>query len=396
MSEREPICEDDAVVDGDALALLGHVQEWAYRTLVPLNASIELTLRCNIRCLHCYNFDRDEPRAKCGTTGETGTPGKPELSTEEILRVMEELRAAGSLFLQLTGGETLSHPDLFVILDHARKLNLSVQLLTNGTMLRPGVAARLASYQNLLGVSVSIYGATAEVHDGITQMPGSFRRTWDGIERLRHLGVTVRVKLILMKQNAHEVAAMRAEADRRGLPYLVDLNITSRHDGTHGSLQTRMDRAQVEALYRGPLADMALRTPRKPTEQTFPCNCARGNVGITATGDVVPCVAVPWAAGNIREQPFAEIWRSSPVFQRIRGLKIADYEHCAPCAHQSYCRRSRGAAVTASGSYTGIDPFVCTQAEIAHEIADERAAAAAGATAPTDAPPVRARLAVVR
>jgi radical SAM protein with 4Fe4S-binding SPASM domain len=396
LSENEPICEDDVVVDGDALALLGHVQQWAYRNLVPLSASIELTLRCNIRCLHCYNFDRDEPRAKCGATGAREAPAKPELSTDEILRVMEELRASGCLFLQLTGGEALSHPDLFVFLDHARKLNLSVQLLTNGTMLRPGVAARLASYENLLGVSVSVYGATAEVHDGITQMPGSFRRTWDGIGRLGHLGVTVRVKFILMKQNAHEAAAMRAEADRRGLPYLVDVNITSRHDGTRGSLATRMDRAQIEALYRGPLADLAHRGPRKPTEESFPCNCARGNVGITATGDVVPCVSVPWAAGNVREQPFAEIWRSSPVFERIRGLKIADYEHCAPCAHQSYCRRSRGAAMTASGSYTGIDPFVCAQAEIAHEIADERAAAAASASATADAPRVRARLAVVR
>jgi radical SAM protein with 4Fe4S-binding SPASM domain len=389
VSRDEPICEDDALLEADALALLGRVQEWAYNKLVPLYASIELTLRCNIRCLHCYNFDRDEPRRACGTAD------KPELSTEEILRAMDELRAAGCLFLQLTGGEALSHPDLFVFLDHARKLNLSVQLLTNGTMLRPGVAARLASYENLLGVSVSVYGATAEVHDTITQMPGSFRRTWDGIGRLRHLGVAVRVKFILMKQNAHEAGAMRAEAERRGLPYLVDLTITGRHDGSSGSLETRIDRAQLEALYRGALADLAHRAPRPPTEETFPCNCARGNVGITATGDVVPCVSVPWPAGNIREQPFAEIWSSSPVFQRIRGLKIADYERCAPCEHKAYCRRSRGAAMTASGSYTGVDPFVCAQAELAHELADERAGAAPGA--PTAEPaPVRARLAVVR
>src|SRR5262249_55683224 len=157
--------------------------------------SIEITQRCNIRCLHCYNFDRDEPRTACD---------KPELTTEEILRVMDELRAAGCLFLLLTGGEALSHPDLFVFLEHARKINLSVQLLTNGTMLQPGIAARLGSYRNLMGVSVSLYGATAAVHDAITQMPGSFRRTWDGIARLQHVGLAVRVKFIIMKQNAHE------------------------------------------------------------------------------------------------------------------------------------------------------------------------------------------------
>ena len=93
---------------------------------------------------------------------------------------MGELREAGCLFLSLTGGEVLSHPDLFRFLDRARELNLAVQLLTNGTLLRPGMAKRLASYSNLMGVSVSLYGATADVHDGITQVRGSFRANLGG------------------------------------------------------------------------------------------------------------------------------------------------------------------------------------------------------------------------
>jgi radical SAM protein with 4Fe4S-binding SPASM domain len=371
-------CQDQDVgaTSPDGHAMITHVQKWAYENLVPLNASIEITTRCNIRCLHCYNFDRDEARPACD---------KPELSTEEILGLMGDLRAAGCLFLMFTGGEVLSHRDLFVFLDRARDLNFAVQVLTNGTMLRPGVAARLASYRNLQGVSISLYGATPEVHDGITQVPGSWRRTWDGAQRLRQLGVTVRLKFILMRQNQHEAAAMRAQAEGRGFPYLVDLTITSRHDRSKGSLETRVDREQLEALYRGPLSDLAIRGKARTTEESWPCNCARGNLGITSTGDVHPCVSVPWTAGNVREQPLMEIWKTSPVFQRIRGLKLADYEHCAPCDHKDYCQRSRGAAVTYSGSYTGVDPFICETAKIAHALADERAAQ-----------PVRARLAVVR
>jgi radical SAM protein with 4Fe4S-binding SPASM domain len=406
VSTGEPRCQDQVVpgASPESYAVISRVQDWAYQNLIPLNASLEITLRCNIRCLHCYNFDRDEPREACG---------KPELSADEILKVMDDLRAAGCLFLMLTGGEILSHPELFRFLDHARTLNLAVHLLTNGTMLRPGVAARLAAYENLQGVSVSLYGATAEVHDGVTQMPGSFRRSWEGINRLRNLGVIVRVKFILMRQNAHETAAMQAQAEALALPYMVDLTITARHDRSEGSLETRLEPAQLEALYRGPLRALASSgAPKEATEESFPCNCARGNVAITATGDVLPCVSVPWAAGNVREQPFAEIWRSSPVFQRIRGLRIADYEQCAPCAHRDHCTRNRGAAFLASGSYTGVDPFVCTTAEIAHRLADERAAEPAarpaGLAGPAalagqvgqaglaaDRPAVRARLAVV-
>jgi AdoMet-dependent heme synthase len=392
VSEHEPRCEDQDVIatSADGAALIARVQTWAYENLVPLNASIEITTRCNIRCLHCYNFDRDEPRDACDT---------PELSTAEILRVMDELRAAGCLFLMFTGGEALSHPELFTFLDHARDLNFAVQLLTNGTMLRPGVAARLAAYRNLQGVSVSLYGATPEVHDAVTQMPGSWRRTWEGVDRLRRLGVVVRVKFIVMRQNAHEVGAMRAAADARGVSYMIDTVITSRHDGTHGSLETRLERAQLEGLYRGPLRDLASRGRRVTTEESFPCNCARGNLAVTAKGDVQPCVSVPLKAGNVREASIAELWKSAPVFQQIRGYKLGDYASCAPCDHKDYCRRNRGAAVTATGSYTGIDPFVCATAEIAHALADEDDAARAdvpAAAGPSDAPVVRARLAVVR
>jgi hypothetical protein len=72
----------------------------------------------------------------------------------------------------------------------------------------------------------------------------------------------------------------------------------------------------------------------------------------------------------VRDRPFAEIWRYSPVFQRIRGLRIADYEACAPCPDKPFCSRDRGAAYTASGSYTGTDPFVCRSAAVTREIVE--------------------------
>ena len=264
-------------------------------------------------------------------------------------------------------------------------------------MLRPGVASRLASYRNLQGVSVSLYGATPETHDAVTQMPGSWRRTWDGIQRLRRLGVVVRLKLIVLKQTAHEVGAMPPPTPtlRAGSTYMVDTTITARHDGSSGSLATRLDLGQLEDLYRGPLRDLVARGRQPTTEASFPCNCARGNVAIMATGDVHPCVSVPWKAGNVREQSLAEIWATAPVFQRIRGLTMADYPKCAPCGHKDYCMRNRGAAITATGSYTGADPFVCATAEIAHTLADEAAAERQGA-ARVHEPAVRARLAVVR
>jgi len=366
-----PTCDDSAVVGMEsAHEIVGRVQSKASAQMVPLNVSFELTLNCNIRCLHCYNLDRDEPRPAVASASGCGAP-KQELSLEERLALLQNLRDAGTLFVGFTGGEVLTSPHLFPMLDRARELNIAVQVLTNGTMLHPGMASRLAAYRNITGVSISIYGATPDVHDGITQIPGSWRRTWDGARRMRRLGVAVRLKFIVMHQNAHETAAMRAAASAEDFPYTVDVTITPRHDGTRGSLVTRMDDGQLEELYRGPLRDMVPAGKRQMTEERFSCNCARGNCAISAYGDVYPCIAVPWAAGNVREQPFIDIWRESPVFQRIRGLRIADYPACAPCADKPYCSRNRGAAFNYSGDYTGVDPFVCKTAAITRAIATE-------------------------
>ena len=369
VSEAAPRCQDEIVVGTEAnYELFSRVQGMAAAKTVPFNVSLELTLNCNIRCLHCYNLDRDEPAQRSCRDGDRAGDHKPELSLAEILALLGDLREAGCLILALTGGEVLTYPHLFVVLDRARELNLAVQLLTNGTMLQPGVAARLASYRNLLGVSVSLYGATADVHDGVTQIAGSFRRTWDGAQRLRAAGIAVRLKFIVMRQNAHQVAEMRAQAQAGDFPYLVDVTITSRHDGTHGSLATRVSDEQLRDLYREPLRDLLPDGSQPMTEERFPCNCARGNCAITVTGDVQPCISVPWPAGNVRERPFIEIWRYAPVFQKIRGLRIADYAACAPCADKPFCSRNRGAAFTHSGSYTGTDPFVCRTAAIPREV----------------------------
>jgi len=379
----EPRCGDDAIVglEGDP-QLIRRIQSAAGARTIPLNVTLELTLNCNIRCLHCYNLDRDEPRrTACGSGGETGAAAKPELSLPEILKLMGDLRDAGCLILGLTGGEVLTSPHLWAVLDRARELNFAVQLLSNGTMLRPGVAARLAGYRNLLGISISLYGATADVHDGVTQIAGSWRRTWDGAERMRAAGVAVRLKFIVMGPNAHQVAEMREQASARGFPFLIDVTVTPRNDGSRGSLAVRVTEDQLAALYGGPLRDMLPKRPAEITDANFRCNCARGNCAISVTGDVQPCISVPWAAGNVRERSFIDIWRYSPVFQKIRGLRVADYEACAPCPDKPYCAGNRGAAFNYSGSYTGIDPFVCRTAAITRAAMTAPATAATSATA---------------
>lgn len=330
----------------------------AYDLCIPLNVTLELTLKCNIRCTHCYNFDRDRPRPASDR----------ELSMDEIRALMDDLRRAGTLFLSVTGGEAMAHPRFWEICDEAAARSFALTVLSNGTLLTTEACDRLATYANLWGVSLSVYGATAATHEAITQSPGSYERTMSGARRLVERGVRVGLKFVLMKGNAGEAGAMIAGAEAEGFEYSVDPTISGRYDGTAGSLGTRMDAAQLEALYRDPLRFLIRPGPSEPTDDQFKCNCARGNAAVSATGEVYPCIATPMRAGSIRERRFTDIWRESPVFQRIRGLRVSDFKTCAPCDLKSWCRRSPGPAYVLTGDYTGVDPWTCREAAIIKSI----------------------------
>lgn len=334
----------------------------AYDGCIPLNVSLELTLRCNIRCTHCYNFDRDRPRT---------APGE-ELTMAEIVALLDDLRRAGTLFLQLTGGEAMVHPRFWEIADAAAARGFAVTVLSNGTLLTEPACDRLASYANLWGVSLSVYGARPETHDAVTQVPGSYERTMAGARRLAERGARVALKFVLLKGNASEAGAMIDSAEAQGFEYSVDPTITGRYDGTSGSLATRVGPEELEALYRDPLRRLIRPGPAEPTDDQFKCNCARGNAAVSSTGEVYPCIATPLRAGSIREQRFTRIWTESPLFRWIRGLRVADFKTCAPCGLKPWCRRSPGPAYLLTGDYTGVDPWTCREAEIIRSIAQPK------------------------
>jgi radical SAM protein with 4Fe4S-binding SPASM domain len=329
----------------------------AYAARIPISVMFEVTLRCNIRCVHCYNFDRNAPR-----------PVSEELAPEEVFDLLRQVREEGCLFVAFTGGEALVHPRIWDYIAEAGRRSMAVRILTNGTPLTDRVVDRLAAFEHLQGLDVSVYGATPETHDAITCVPGSFARTWAGIRRLRARGIRAKVKFVLMRSNAHEAAAMIAQAEAEGVPFLVDAHITARYDGTDSSLSQRPVRAQLEALYRGPLRRFLEEAGLGRGPQPLRCNCAIDRAAIMANGDVYPCVAAPLAGGNVRRQTFREIWRHSPVFERIRALREEDFRACHPCPLRPWCQREAGQSYLASGEYTGVDPWFCEEAEVVRAV----------------------------
>lgn len=333
----------------------------AYQQYIPLFATVELTLRCNLRCKHCYNFDRERPIEPQQLARELTPP--------EIERLIDDLAEAGSLEISFSGGEALMHPHLEDFVRHARARSFAVRVKSNGMLLTQERVQRLAE-AGVYAVDVSLYGADAVTHEALTARPGSFELTIAGVRNARAAGLKTSLSFCVTRANHAQIAAMIELAAALDVTFALDPQLTARYDGTTSSLEHRVDADTLEALYRGPLREY-LGGPNCQMDRDMACSCGQAVVGVSATGEVYPCIGAPVPAGNLRDASFSEIWRTSPVLNRIRGLTMEDYPTCAICPDRPFCRRSNGVALVNTGEYTGLDPWTCKEAEILHRIHDE-------------------------
>jgi len=333
----------------------------AHDACIPINTTMELTHACNLRCLHCYNYDRSRSCAN--------KPNHQEMPYKKMTSVISEVAAAGCLYFGMTGGEPLLHPRIYDLIAHARKEGLAISLLTNGSLLNASTVGQLADL-HVFAIAISLYGSTAKVHEAITQTPGSFEKTIQGIRLCKEQGIRTKVKFMLFETNARHLAEMITLAKELDVPFVVDMQITSRYDGALEPKQMRVSKTTMAQLYQGPLLSFLKQKTPDP-DCGVQCACGRIQCGISSSGQVYPCIGAPVPSGNLLEKSFKEIWEYSETLQRIRNLKLSDFADCAPCSHRPYCQRNSGSIYVSTGEYVGIEPFACQEAAILHEIHNE-------------------------
>src|SRR6266851_5472269 len=140
---------------------------------LPLSGTIEVTRRCPLTCLHCYN--------NLPTTD--GEAVRRELDYEEHCRLLDQLADAGCLWLLYTGGEILARRDFLNIYTYAKKKGFLITLFTNGTMITERIADYLEEWPPF-AIEITLYGRTKETYEALTGIPGSFDRCMRGIRIL--------------------------------------------------------------------------------------------------------------------------------------------------------------------------------------------------------------------
>lgn len=322
------------------------------REYVPFSAMLELTHACNLDCIMCYNVLRAEP----------------ELSTAEWLDVLEQLAAAGTLRLTLSGGEILARRDFFTIAERAQALGFALDLKTNGTLLTAESADRMAA----LGprqVDISLLGATGATFDAIARSHRTLERVLRGVRLLQARGVRVKLNTLLLDLNLTEREAMLDLACGLGVEYEQVVKVSAADDGSDRAGRHQISRQQMTALFQ---ADQTPFHRRQRDDACRTCQVGLSSCLISPYGEVFPCNELRIPAGRLtgaRRQSFAEIWADAPILRELRERHtLAQLPECRVCPINAYCEgRCAGLAWKAHGDLYGADPVACRQAQARFE-----------------------------
>jgi radical SAM protein len=344
----------------------------------------ELTRACQLKCLHCRaeaQYKRD-PR---------------ELSFEEGKNLIDQIYEMNNPMLVFTGGDPLMREDVFNIAKYAVDKGVRVSMTPSAT---PNVTKEAIEKAKEVGLSrwaFSIDGPTAEVHDHFRGTAGSFALTMERIKYLHELDIPIQINTVISRYNIDyldEMAKMVEDLNcvlwsvfflvPTGRGQESDMISPVEHEKVFRWLYDLSKRVSFDIKttaaqhYRRVVIQQKMREVKEQTDEINylsalteqgltgsidglgrapkGVNDGNGFVFISHIGDVYPSGLLPVKAGNVREQPLAEIYRESPIFQSLRNPDLYKGK-CGVCEFRHVCGGSRSRAFAMTGDYLESEPF---------------------------------------
>ena len=340
----------------------------------------EITRSCNLSCAHCR------------AAAEFGHY-KGELSLDEIKSVIDNICTISNPIIILTGGEPLLRPDIWEIIDYCHEKGAMPVVGTNATLITDEIAAKLAEHK-IPRISVSIDFASAKDHDEFRGEPGCFDASIEGIKAAKRHGVGVQINTTVTKHNVGDLPAIHDLAVDLGVDafhifMLVPtgrgselLEIELSPEESEKALTWAYERQKTSPLHFKPtdsphyyriIRQLAKKEGKKVTREEYGMDAmTRGCLGgitfgfISHVGDVQPCGYFDMQLGNVKEQPFSEIWTNSKVFNDLRDYSLLKGK-CGACEYKAVCGGCRARALEVTGDYMESEPYCAYIPEGWHE-----------------------------
>jgi radical SAM protein with 4Fe4S-binding SPASM domain len=323
----------------------------------PFAGSLELTERCNLRCVHCYI------NAPAGSR----TARARELTAQQIGTIVEQIADAGTLYLLLTGGEVLLRPDFAEIYRQAKQKGFLLTLFTNGTLLTRPMADFLADWRPR-ALEITLYGATERTYERVTQVPGSYARCMRGIELALESHLPLRLKAMVLQTNRHELQEMKALAAQLGVEFRYDGVLWPRLDGGQQPYAQQLSVQDVVALDLDDPQRMSewrreySRMPQ-PIRSEFVYGCGAGHHAfhVDCAGKLSACMMARCPAFDLLQESFQEGWEHLGA---VRLLKRQLDTVCRTCAVGVLCRQCPGWSQMVHGDDETPVAFICAMGRL--------------------------------
>ncbi len=327
----------------------------------PLSGTLELTDRCNLGCVHCYI---NQPAANRAIKSR-------ELNTAQVKQILDQIAEAGCLFLLLTGGEMLLRPDFPEIYRYVHQKGILVTLFTNGTLITPQIADLFSEYRPR-SIEITLYGASSETYEEVTQVKGSYARCIQGIQLLLERKLPLNLKSVLITTNLHELEQMKNLAKELGVKYRYDSLLWPRLDGCKEprSFQVPIeqiiemdfsepDRRQEWERIAGMFFNQNVRS-----EYVYSCGAGLRSFHIDSFGKMSICTMVRSSSFDLLQMTFQEAWEQ---LGKLRELKRQLETPCRTCTLGGLCNQCPGWSQAVHGDDETPVDFVC---QLAHQRAE--------------------------
>ena len=332
------------------------------------NFQIELTSKCNERCIHCY------------IPHEYKNSNIPE---ELYYNVLKQLKAMGTLGVTLSGGEPLMHPKFKDFLKTAKEMDFYVHILSNLTLLDDEIIEIMRT-GNTAAVQTSLYSMIPEHHDTITAVKGSFEKTKTAILKLIENNVPVQISCPVMKANKNDVAEVIKWGHSHKIRVNVDYAIMAEYDHQTTNLANRLSpeecREVIKSIikydedYQTKFDNIDIAGIEQDIQIDFNepfCGVGINTACMVANGNVYPCPGWQgYVCGNLTEKSLGEIWFNSKEMNYLRNLKKGDMKKCATCTNKAFCSPCLGrfANESPTGNPLEVATHFCKVAKVNKEV----------------------------
>lgn len=297
----------------------------------------ELTSRCNERCIHCYI-----PNAKKNS-------GK-DMTYEQVCNIIDQFAEMGGLHVTLSGGEVFLHKDIIRILQYCREKDMEICILSNLIALKD-VQIPFIKSANISYIQASLYSMNPDIHDAITTIKGSQKKTKDAIEKLVAANIPVQISCPLMKVNKNGYSDILKYAQSLNIKAFTDYIMMAEADFNTENLVNRLSIQETEKVIRDIIEfDIDYSKwikKKKPILENMDieryskqplCGVGINSICVAENGDVYPCPG--WqslSVGNLNKQALKDVWENSENLSQLRKITHGDFLKCLKCEARNYC-----------------------------------------------------------